>query len=186
MKKLETRRLILREWRETDADDLYAYAKSDKVGPMCGWKPHKDILETKEILKQFSEQDETWALELKETGRVIGSLGEHKTKKEKLPLHYDFELGYALSEEYWGRGLAPEAAARAIKFAFLERDAKALIVSHFPFNFRSKRVIEKLGFQYCSRLEKSWKRYDGLVLDELVYVMTRERYFQLYAAISAI
>ena len=53
MKKLETRRLILREWRETDADDLYAYAKSDKVGPMCGWKPHKDILETKEILKQF-------------------------------------------------------------------------------------------------------------------------------------
>lgn len=153
---------------------------------MCGWKPHKDILETKEILKQFSEQDETWALELKETGRVIGSLGLHKTKKEKLPLHYDFELGYALSEEYWGRGLIPEAAARAIKFAFLERDAKALIVSHFPFNFRSKRVIEKLGFQYCSRLEKSWKRYDGLVLDELVYVMTRERYFQLYAAISAI
>lgn len=82
MKKLETRRLILREWRETDADDLYAYAKSDKVGPMCGWKPHKDILETKEILKQFSEQDETWALELKETGRVIGSLGLHKTKKK--------------------------------------------------------------------------------------------------------
>lgn len=114
MKKLETRRLILREWRETDADDLYAYAKATSR-PMCGWKPHKDILETKEILKQFSEQDETWALELKETGRVIGSLGLHKTKKEKLPLHYDFELGYALSEEYWGRGLIPEAAARSHK-----------------------------------------------------------------------
>lgn len=108
MKKLETQRLILREWRETDADDLYAYAKSDKVGPMCGWKPHKDILETKEILKQFSEQDETWAIELKETGRVIGSLGLHKTKKEKLPLHYDFELGYALSEEYWAEGSRPK------------------------------------------------------------------------------
>ena len=49
MKKLETRRLILREWRETDADDLYAYAKSDKVGPMCGWKPHKDILKQKKF-----------------------------------------------------------------------------------------------------------------------------------------
>lgn len=109
MKKLETQRLILREWRETDADDLYAYAKSDKVGPMCGWKPHKDILETKRnfeaVLRTRRNMGDRTQ---RDRAKLSGSLGLHKTKKEQLPLHYNFELGYALSEEYWGRGSRPK------------------------------------------------------------------------------
>ena len=40
MDKIETNRLILREWQLTDADDLYAYAHNPNVGTMAGWKPH--------------------------------------------------------------------------------------------------------------------------------------------------
>ena len=176
MKTLETERLLLRQWQETDAEDVYAYASGRKVGPMAGWKPHETLEETKSLLKIFAEKDEIWALELKETGKVVGSLGLHKSQKTGVALPYDFELGYVLAEPYWGRGLVPEAARRALAFAFEELNADTLLVSHFSFNFQSKRVIEKLGFEYWGRIEKSWRRYDGIVLDEVVYLMTKARY----------
>ena len=177
MKTLETERLILRQWRDGDAADVYAYASGDKVGPMAGWKPHESLSETERLLALFWEQDETWALELKETGQVIGSLGLHKSKKAGVPVAYDRELGYVLSEPFWGKGLMPEAAGRALSFAFEELSAQTIIVSHFPFNLRSRRVIEKLGFRPLIRLENSWLRYDGLRLDEQVYRLTRAEYF---------
>lgn len=181
MKTLETKRLLLRQWRDTDAQDVYEYASGNKVGPMAGWKPHADLGETQELLKIFRAEDETWALELKENGKVVGSIGLHKSKKQNLGLEYDRELGYVLAEPYWGRGLVPEAAKRAMAFAFEELDARTLIVSHFPFNFQSKKVIEKLGFEYLTRIFQSWKRYDGLKLDEVTYVMTKERFESLSA-----
>ncbi|MFQ7077485.1 MAG: GNAT family N-acetyltransferase [Christensenellaceae bacterium] len=181
MKTLETKRLLLRQWRDTDAQDVYEYASGNKVGPMAGWKPHADLGETQELLKIFRAEDETWALELKENKKVIGSVGLHKSKKQNLGLEYDRELGYVLAEPYWGRGLVPEAAKRAMAFAFEELDARTLIVSHFPFNFQSKKVIEKLGFEYLTRIFQSWKRYDGLELDEVTYVMTKERFESLSA-----
>lgn len=47
MKKLESERLILRKWIESDSKDMYEYAKSNLVGPNAGWKPHKDEDESK-------------------------------------------------------------------------------------------------------------------------------------------
>ncbi|MBO5070350.1 MAG: GNAT family N-acetyltransferase [Roseburia sp.] len=174
MKPLETERLILRPWRMEDAEDLFAYASTPKVGPMAGWKPHENLEETKQILKMFLEDDDTWALELKENHKVIGSLGLHRSNKADLS--YDLELGYVLSEEYWGRGLMPEAGKRAIQYAFEEFGIDTLLVAHFDFNEQSKRVIEKLGFRYVTHLAESWERYDGVKLDEEVYRMTREEH----------
>lgn len=178
MKTLETERLILRQWREGDETDVFAYASGDKVGPMAGWKPHETVQETKALLSLFRKENETWAIVLKETGRVIGSVGLHAPGRKRLPVPYDFELGYVLSESCWGRGFIPEAARAALCFAFEERNARAVTVSHFPFNLRSKRVIEKLGFRPLCRIPNSWLRYDGVLLDECVYLLTREEFFR--------
>ena len=48
---LETKRLILRRWEESDAESLYEYAKDPDVGPIAGWPPHQSIEESKEIIK---------------------------------------------------------------------------------------------------------------------------------------
>lgn len=50
-------------------------------------------------------------------------------------------------------------------------------VAHFPFNRRSKRVIEKCGFRYQKTLKNSCTNYNGEKLDELCYIMTKEDYF---------
>lgn len=182
VERLETERLILRGWKMEDAKDLYAYASTPKVGPMAGWKPHDDLEESKKIIEMFLDAGDSWALELKESHKVIGSLGLHRSKKRDIA--YDRELGYVLAEEYWGQGLIPEAARAAIDYAFLTMKIDKLLVSHFDFNGRSKRVIEKLGFPYLAHLEGSWGRYDGRKLDEEVYLMTREAYQKICQAVK--
>lgn len=172
MKRLETERLILRPWCMEDAEDLFAYASTPKVGPMAGWKPHDNLDESRRILKMFIKEDDTWALELKKNHRVIGSLGLHDSKRTDF--FYDREIGYVLSEDYWGQGLIVEAAKAVMAYAFIERNMKTLLVAHFDFNNQSKRVIEKLGFEHITHLAAACRRYDGVVLDDEVYTMTRE------------
>ena len=72
---LETDRLIIREWSEMDLEDFFEYAKVDGVGQMAGWNPHTSIQESKTILEMFINEKMTFALELKENHKVIGSLG---------------------------------------------------------------------------------------------------------------
>ena len=80
---LQTERLILRPWRETDLDDFYEYASVDGVGQMAGWLPHESKETTQTVLDSFIAHLKTFALEL--DGKVIGSLGIEHYKEEEFP-----------------------------------------------------------------------------------------------------
>ena len=71
MKTIETSRLRLREFRQSDLNDFFEYAKSDKVGPMAGWKPHENREESQKILNMFIEENEVWAIELKQDRKSV-------------------------------------------------------------------------------------------------------------------
>ena len=71
--RIETERLILRPWQESDLEDLYTYASVEGVGERAGWSCHKSREESLFILNSFIEHKKTLALELKENGCVIGS-----------------------------------------------------------------------------------------------------------------
>ena len=148
---LETDRRIIREWSQMDLEDFFEYAKVDGVGQMAGWKPHTSIQESKTILELFIKEKKTFALELKENHKVIGSLGL-ETLSLSLSDEYENlvgrEIGYVLSKDYWGKGLMPEAVNRVIKFCFEKENYDYLMCSHFIINSQSKRVIEKSGFRF--------------------------------------
>ena len=72
---METDRILLRPWRESDAGMLYKYASDPEVGPRAGWPPHKSVEESLEIIRTVFNNDHTWAIVLKETGEVIGCIG---------------------------------------------------------------------------------------------------------------
>ena len=59
--ELKTERLILRPWRESDLEDLYAYARVDGVGQMAGWLPHRDLDESRRILRTWAWISSSWA-----------------------------------------------------------------------------------------------------------------------------
>ncbi len=174
-KKIETRRLILRPWLESDLNDFYEYASVEGVGEMAGWKHHESIDISKEILQSFINEKNIFATVLKGNNKVIGSLGLHyswanddsKFKKFRLK-----EIGYVLSKNYWGKGLMPEAVSAIVKFCFDECGLDALTIGHFSTNSQSKRVIEKCGFRYVKQGEYFAKSLQKSFI-EMKYILYR-------------
>ncbi len=101
-KIIETDRLILRAFSQTDLDDFNEYASVEGVGEMAGWKHHESKDESNKILNSFIENDKVFAVILKESGKVIGSLGVEEYSREdaftEFNSYYGRELGYALSK----------------------------------------------------------------------------------------
>ena len=146
---IETPRLILRPWRESDLEDLYAYARVPGVGEMAGWPHHSSIADSQGVLRMFLEDKDVLALESKDTGKVIGSLGIHANDNDHVGSQYlGREIGYVLSKDYWGMGLIPEAVKAVIDHCFRVLNFDYLLCGHFTWNDRSRRVIEKCGFRY--------------------------------------
>lgn len=147
--RIETERLVLRPWRESDLDDLYEYASIPGVGEMAGWNHHKSKEESLTILNSFISHKKTFALELKENGKVIGSLGMEEMDPDPVGAgKLGREIGYVLSRDYWGRGLMPEAVKAVIGYCFDVLNYDYLTCGHFLRNDRSRRVVEKCGFQF--------------------------------------
>ena len=152
--RIETKRLVLRAWSENDLHDFYAYASVDGVGEMAGWNHHQSLEESRRILGFFIYGKKTFALELKENGKVIGSLGlEPRHEDAGLPDEiHGREIGYVLSKEYWGKGLMPEAVEAVIAYCFTVLGFDYLTCGHFDRNNRSRRVVEKCGFQFLKNV----------------------------------
>jgi len=171
MKTLNSQRLILRSFKETDLNDFYYYAKNPNIGPKAGWKPHDSIEETKTILMMFIRKQEVWAIYHKKHKKVIGSVGLHKKS-----IHNKLELGYVLSEDYWGQGLMVESCKLVIKYAFEENNISKIEVVHFKENAQSNRVIEKLGIRYEGIKKEGFKMYNKVIHECVKYSMSRSDY----------
>ncbi len=154
---LESERLILRPFYSEDIDDLYEYASVEGVGEMAGWRHHESKEKSKEILQMFIDEDRVFALVLKDSGKVIGSLGVEKYGLEDKLTEFDGylgrEIGYVLSKAYWGKGLMPEAVSTVIDYLFGVMDLDFLTCGYYDFNSQSRRVQEKCGFKPYRRLQ---------------------------------
>lgn len=176
MKTLETPRLIIRPFTLMDLPSFYNYASKTTIGPHAGWKPHESIDESQAILTKFVNSEEVWALTLKKSGQLVGSIGIHEDVHRRNPKVK--AIGFVLDDEYWGQGLITEAARRIIAYAFDELGIEMVSATHYPYNERSKRVIEKCGLHYEATIKMATVRYDGVILDEMLYTLTREEYYK--------
>ena len=143
---LETERLLLRPWDETDAEECYRYAKDPRVGPIAGWPPHTSMEHSRQVIRDALRAPETYAIVLKETGLPIGSIGLHRN--DLAEGDDEMELGYWIGVPHWGCGYASEAARALLRHAFEELKLARVWCGYYEGNARSRRVQEKLGFQY--------------------------------------
>ena len=72
---IETERLLLRPWHESEAETMYKYASDPDIGPIAGWPPHSSVENSLEIIRTVFSAPETYAVVLKETGEPVGSCG---------------------------------------------------------------------------------------------------------------
>ena len=153
---IETERLILRPFNQSDLHDFNEYASVPGVGEMAGWRHHETVEETQKILDMFIKEDKTFAIVFKKNNKVIGSLGvEEYGLEEKLTefkSYYGREIGYVLSKDYWGKGIMPEAVEAVITYLFDDLNLDFLTCGYYDFNIQSKRVQEKCGFKPYRKL----------------------------------
>ena len=152
---LETERLILRRWEDSDAEDMYKYASDPDVGPIAGWPPHQNIDESLDVIRNVLNGKEAYAICLKEDGKPIGTI------ELKLNGHTDLterddecEMGYWVGKPFWGRGIMPEAVKEMLRHAFEDCGMQKVWIGYYEGNEKSKRVQEKSGFRY------QWKSED--------------------------
>lgn len=176
MTDLVTPRLILRPIVEGDAEDIFAYSQSPNVGVHAGWKPHASLDETREVMRGvFLGRENVFGVVLRDVGKLIGSIGlaaDPKRQNDGARM-----IGYAIGEEYWGRGYASEAVRAMLRFGFVELGLEIVSGYCYPQNERSKRVLRGCGFRYEGTLKQAEVRYDGVVFDNECYAITNLEYY---------
>lgn len=157
---MQTSRILLRPWRDDDAETLYKYASDPEVGPRAGWPPHKSVEESLEIIRTFFSGEGMWAVVWKETNEPIGSVGYLPSSMSNLKIgETECEVGYWIARPYWGKGICTEALRLVIDHCFNEKGFTVLWGDYFPENPASGRVMEKCGFvdtgeeTQCPKLE---------------------------------
>ncbi len=135
---IETERLILRRYKESDLEDLYLYLSDPEAVRYEPYRPMSREEAGEELIRRIGSE-EMIAVELKESGRLIGNLylGEREFRSK--------ELGFVFNREYWGRGLASESCRAVLGRAFAE-GVHRVFAECDPENENSWRLLEALGF----------------------------------------
>ena len=143
---LETEDLILRKPRIKDAGDIFSYASDEAVARYVLWDPHRSIGETRSFIRDLRSRihagfPSSWAVELRKTGKVIGTIGFVWYSPE----NRSAELGYSFSREYWNHGYATQALSAVIDSLFRSVPVNRLEAQHDVRNPASGRVMQKCG-----------------------------------------
>jgi len=155
MKILETERLILRRLLPGDLDSLFALYGDPEIRR---YFPEGTLTvdETREELEWFLDghPDDSelglWATILKETGRFIGRCG---LLPWTIDGRHEVEVAYLLAREYWGKGLASEAARAIVTYGFGPLHLSRLICLIVPENEASIRVATNVGMVFEKEVE---------------------------------
>ena len=174
---LETDRLILRPWKESDAADLYQYASHPEVGPNTGWAVHTSVEYSREIIRNALSAPETYAVVLKKSNQPVGSIGLMLGKASNIGISdSEGEIGYWIGVPYWGQGLIPEAVRELMRYGFETLHLDRIWCAYFEGNSKSKRVQEKCGFRYHHTAENVSCALDGVLRTEHITCLSRDEW----------
>ncbi|MFM5906408.1 MAG: GNAT family N-acetyltransferase [Novosphingobium sp.] len=147
--RIETERLILRDWRDSDWQPFFEGSNTPAVMRWLGGVMDDDKqARQRERLEGYSRDNghTFWAVERKDDGALLGFCG---IKRANLPggPQGDFEAGWRLREDAWGKGYAREGAQASLRHAFTRLDAPHVIALTVPGNSASWGLMERLGME---------------------------------------
>lgn len=165
MRTLETERLILRDWKETDLDDMFVFLSNPNVTIPEGSSPCETIEKCKAVLDYLISAKNNYAIELKATGSVIGSIGLNEDAKGNKQAR---NLGYSLAEAYWNQGIITEALTVVIANA--KEITNILSILHHN-NPKTERLLAKFGFRQVDVIKNVKREVDTEYHDEPYYIL---------------
>ncbi len=187
---LQTERLVLRAIGSEEAEDVFAYCSDPDVGADAGWPMHRTLDDSRAFIEAVACEPHVFgvfeklsvagtdgtagsdgaAQELR-TGPCIGSVGLIPDPQRR---NVDaLMLGYSLAKPAWGRGYMTEVSREVIRYGFEELALGLISCTHYLFNDRSRRVIEKCGFEREGVIHAAEPAPDGTMQDLATYYLTR-------------
>lgn len=171
---IETGQLILRPFKAADAEVVQGYVSLWEVARMTSRIPHPypEGAATEWIASHAAAREtgceHTFCVALKEVpGQPIGAAGLRLLEPG------NWEIGYWLAPDFWGRGLATEAAQALVVYGFEKLGAEALNAGRFVDNPASGRVLQKAGFA-ANGIARQWSEARQEFADSSRFLLTRE------------
>jgi len=174
---IETDRLILRRFTETDIEPAYQnWTSDDRVTEFLRWQTHRDISVTEAVLHDWIEKYGDvafyqWAIVPKNLGEPIGTISVVGLNEKTQTVH----IGYCIGSSWWHMGYTSEAFSAIIPFFFDCVKAQRIESQHDPNNPNSGKVMKKCGLIYEGTLRKADWSNRGIV-DACMYALLAEDY----------
>ncbi len=143
---IETKRLILRRFKMEDKEDCFAFLSDDQTclddGGYHAFETQDE--EYMQVMEAFANQKNRLMIVEKESDRVIGTIHLMEAERGVVTL----TIGYVIAPQYRRKGYAFEALACVMDYCFKNTNLEMILASCFAYNEASKRLLEKLGFQF--------------------------------------
>jgi [ribosomal protein S5]-alanine N-acetyltransferase len=162
----------LRPWTLNDLDSLCKHAGNSNVRKFMSDGFH-DNRDKWRVWIEFASSDKGIlyrAVEIK--GEAAGGIG---VSLQKNGSSKEAELGYWLSEDYWGLGVMTKAVGEMVKLSFSQFDIDRIFATPFETNYASHHVLEKAGFKLEAGIQKKVIK-NGVEVNELVYAICKMRF----------
>ncbi|NLT50498.1 MAG: GNAT family N-acetyltransferase [Ignavibacteria bacterium] len=145
--QLETSRVKLRKIDLFDTQDIYEYASNPQVSEYLFWDTHKSPITSRKFISNIMQcaiegRECPWGIEFKETSKIIGTAGFNfcDTRNKKA------EIGYALSPQYWNKGIMTEIVNLITVYGFKYLALNRIEARCELENIASHKVLEKCGY----------------------------------------
>lgn len=148
--EIQSQRIILRKWIDSDLESLYEFGKVDGVGEAAGWHHFLSEDDARDFLEMFKKLNTVFCIYHKDDEKAIGTLDFIVDKD-----YTDGKtmcIGYSLSKDYWGQGIMKEAIEAAISF-FKSHEMARLSANVYKTNNNSIRLLNKLDFKFMYEFE---------------------------------
>ncbi len=175
--KIETERLILRQFKYSDDENMLKYWVSHpEIQSLYSEPVYSTKQEVKELLdKYISSYDKNdyyrWAIILKESDECIGQIAYFLVDSNN---HFA-EIEYCIGSLFQRKGLATEATKAVIQYGFNKMNLHKVQICHKSINIPSRKVIEKCGLAYEGTLRDFFYQ-DGRYVDRLYYSILRDEF----------
>jgi ribosomal-protein-serine acetyltransferase len=181
--QLEGPRVLLRPWRESDAQGLYD-AVAESMASLSEWLPwpgdYQSVADAPPTIRSMrarwlTREDLIVGIFDRASGRVLGGSGLQRINWNVRA----FETGYWLRDSAVGNGYASETVQVLTKFAFEQLGANRVEIRMDPQNVRSRNIPVRLGFVYEGCLRQSALGIDRTPRDTDIFALTRDDYHRL-------